>query len=159
MVRALIGQLSQNCIRIPAALESLYSSCEKEKRQPRLDDLLQVLREAILEFSASYIILDALDECNDQTQLLEILQILSGWELEHLHVLLASRKERDIECSLESFISADDTISLRMREVDNDIAIYIKHRLSNDKTLKKWGQDLKLREEIEAALMQKAQGM
>ncbi|OBT38491.1 hypothetical protein VE00_11148 [Pseudogymnoascus sp. WSF 3629] len=135
MVRSLISQLSEQCIRMPLALEALYSSCDKGNRQPSLDALMNVLQQMLLEFPQSYLILDALDECANRAKLLSILEQIAGWQLEEMRVLVTSWKERDIESSLDEI------------------------RLSNDKGLKKWQKTADIRREIETTLMEGSHGM
>ena len=55
MVRSLISQLSQQCVKLPTILETLCSSCENGQRHPSLDDLLEVLYEMIQESPQLYI--------------------------------------------------------------------------------------------------------
>jgi hypothetical protein len=76
-----------------------------------------------------------------------------------LHLLVTSRKERDIENSLESFVGRQNTICLQNELVDKDIQRYVRQRLSNDERLKKWQKDPAIGKEIETALMKGAQGM
>jgi Cdc6-like AAA superfamily ATPase len=159
MVRSLISQLSQQSVKLPTILETLYSSCENGQRHPSLDDFLEVLHKMIQESPQSYIILDALDECGKRTELMGILESMAGWRLESLHILATSRKERDIESSLEDFVDKQNTICLQSKLVDKDIHIYIRQRLSDDKSLRKWQNDRHVQQEIETALMEGAHGM
>jgi hypothetical protein len=159
MARSLISQLSQQCVKLPASLETLFSSCENRQRKPTLDELLEVLQQITLESSQSYIILDALDECANRAELMDTLETIAGWQLKKLHILVTSRRERDIEISLETLVDARNAIDLRTEMVDKDIRAYIDHRLSVDKNLKRWQKDRGIRQEIEAALMEKACGM
>jgi hypothetical protein len=158
-VRSLISQLSQQCIKIPTSLETLFTSCETGQRQPSLDALLEVLHSMIEGFPQSYIILDALDECTDQAELLAILETIAKWKLNELHILVTSRKERDIETSLESIVDTHNIICLQGKLVDKDIFTYVHQRLSDDKSLAKWQKDPDIRLEIETALVKGAHGM
>ena len=159
MVKSLITQLSQQCTRIPTTLETLFSSCENGQRQPSLDALLQALQQTIQEFPRSFIILDALDESTDRAELMEILETMAGWKLESLHIMVTSRKERDLESSLECLAEEHNTICLQSKVVDKDISTYVHHRLYDDKKLRKWYNNVEIRQEIEAALMEGAHGM
>jgi hypothetical protein len=76
-----------------------------------------------------------------------------------IHLLVTSRKEREIENSLQPLIDEGNAICLQSNLVDKDIQSYIDYRLSTDMKLKKWHQDSGIRQEIEGALMNKAQGM
>jgi hypothetical protein len=161
MVRSLVCQLSQQCVKIPKSLDTLISSCGNGQQQPPLHALLEVLQQMISEVPNTYIVLDALDECppGGRTELINILEIISAWKLQNLHILMTSRRERDIESSLETFIREQDFVSLQSKLVDRDIHKYVRHRLSADKQLIKWGNDPARRQDIEEALMKGAQGM
>lgn len=102
-----------------------------------------------------YVIMDALDECEDQQQLLLLIQEITEWKLGTMHILATSRKEGDIEDCLIPCISAQ--INLHNSLVNADIQIYIQERLRNDTKLKKWSA--KIHRQIQAALMDGADGM
>src|SRR5579871_5355398 len=57
MVRSLISQLSQQCVKVPSTLVALFSSYQKGARPALLDAYLQVLQHMIQEFPHTYIIL------------------------------------------------------------------------------------------------------
>ena len=159
MIRSLITQISQQCTKIPRPLDSLFGSCEDGQRQPSVEALLDILRQVCDESPATFIVLEALDECTDRDELMTIINALAEWRLERLHILVTSRKERDIEASLESIVVKSNMISLRDSIVDQDIQRYVRHRLSVDKSLKKWQKDPEICNEIEVALMNGARGM
>ncbi|KAF2264552.1 hypothetical protein CC78DRAFT_229938 [Lojkania enalia] len=158
MVRSLICQLSQQCVKIPTSLDMLFSSCENGQR-PSLHTLLKVLQQMMQESPHVYIILDALDECSERPALMDILETMSAWQLQNSHTLLTSRRERDIDSSLETFIRQQNVVCLQSELVDRDIQKYVRQRLSDEKQLSRWGKDPVLRQDIEAALMKGAQGM
>ncbi|KAI9766559.1 MAG: hypothetical protein M1839_004886 [Geoglossum umbratile] len=66
MIRSLITHLSIQSASTPRALESLFSSCRNGERQPTTSTLLETLQEMVQEFDETFIILDALDCCNDE---------------------------------------------------------------------------------------------
>lgn len=158
MLRSLIWQLAQQSDQILARLDHLYSSCESGKRQPSIDELQEVLRLMIQELLQAFVVLDALDECAQRTELMEILQTIAGWRLQNLHLLVTSRREPDIESTLEEFVDDQSRICLQSALVDKDIQLYVQHRLATDKTLQKWRKD-DIRQEIETVLSDKANGM
>ncbi|KAL1985679.1 hypothetical protein VTN96DRAFT_7546 [Rasamsonia emersonii] len=159
MIKSLISQFSEKCVRIPASLESVLSSDLTGQRQPPLHKLLDMLRAIMQEFPASYIVLDGLDECPDREGLLGVLTKIVRWELENLHMIVLSRDEPDIRRSLEDICNEKDTVCLRSGLVDEDIGRYVRHRLANDKKLRRWHKDHEIRQEIETKLIEKAQGM
>jgi cysteinyl-tRNA synthetase len=159
MLRSLISQLSEQCVKMPLALEALYSSLDKGNRQPSLNALMNVLQEMLQEFPQSYLILDALDECADRAELMRILGQIAGWQVKEMRVLVTSRKERDIESSLDKIVNRECIICLQEQVVDKDIRAYVHQRLSDDKELKKWQKEDEIRREIEATLMEGSHGM
>jgi hypothetical protein len=159
MLRSLLRQLLQRLVTIPSGVNALFSSCDNGQRGPSVDALLEVTRQAAQEFTQVYVVLDALDECTQRSELMDVLEAVAGWKLDNLHLLMTSRKERDIESSLVSYIDERDTVCLQRDVVDQDIQRYVQQRLRDDKGLAKWNKDAAIRQEIEAALMRGAQGM
>jgi hypothetical protein len=88
-----------------------------------------------------------------------MLETVAGWQLDNMHLLVTSRKERDIESSLESYVKEEDTVCLQRDVVDKDIQRYVTQRLSDDKALAKWNKDAVVKQEIEASLTNGARGM
>ena len=156
MVRSLICQLSHQCIQIPPALESL-SECGQGN--PSLDALLRAMHQLLQHLPQTYIILDALDESNKRSRLMSILEQLNQWQIQGLHLLVTSRKEYDIQEILEDIIHEQNVICLQSEVVDRDIQKYVRQRLMDDKSLRKWQKDTVIRDEIESALMKGAHGM
>lgn len=127
-----------------------------EKKQPTVDSLMATFQHMLQCFKHIFILLDALDECKEREDLLELLEIISSWHVEELHILATSRKgKEDIEESLESLITFQVGVDGDL--VDADIHTYICERLRNNAQLRKWPE--RLRMEIEAALVEGAHGM
>jgi hypothetical protein len=159
MLRSLLCQLLQSSVGIPKGVDALFSSCENGKRQPPLHMLLEVTRQAMQEFTQVYVILDALDECTQRSELMDMLETVARWQLDNLHLLMTSRKERDIETCLESYVREEDTVCLQRDVVDQDIQRYVQQRLRDKKSLAKWTKDAAISQEVEDALMRGAHGM
>jgi len=117
------------------------------------------LKSIIQELPQVYILLDALDESAQRVELMEMLKAIAGWQLQNLHLLVTSRKERDIKSSLDSIVGSGNQICLESALVDKDIQRYIQQRLSTDESLYKWKKDNIVRQEIEAKLKEGAHGM
>ncbi|KAL5371605.1 hypothetical protein DPSP01_014146 [Paraphaeosphaeria sporulosa] len=159
MLRSLLCQLLQRAVTIPKGIDALFTSSQNGMRQPSPHALLEVMRLTLQEFTQVYIVLDALDECTLRSELMNMLEAVARWELDNLHLLMASRKERDIERSLETFVTEHDTLCLQRDIVDEDIQRYVRQRLCDDRDLVKWNKDAAIKEEIEVALMRGARGM
>ncbi|KAA8627042.1 multiple ankyrin repeats single kh domain protein [Pyrenophora tritici-repentis] len=159
MLRSLLCQLLQRSVIIPKGVDALFSSCENGQRQPLMHTLLEVTQQTVQDFTQVYVVLDALDECTQRLELMDVLETVARWELNNLHLLMTSRKERDIESSLENYVKEEDTVCLQRNVVDQDIQRYVQQRLSDNKGLAKWNKDAAIRQEIETALMRGARGM
>jgi Cdc6-like AAA superfamily ATPase len=159
MLRSLLCQLLQRSVAIPKGVDALFSSWENGQRKPSLHALLDMTRQVAQDFAHVYVVLDALDECTQRSELMDMLKTMARWRLDNLHLLMTSRKERDIESSLEEYIKDEEALGLQRDVVDQDIQRYVQQRLHNDKGLAKWNKDAAIRQEIEAALMHGARGM
>jgi len=99
LIRSLITQVSSHYSTCPDLLVTLYSQHLDGQRQPTTKGLMSTLK-AMLKgkgFQHVYVIMDALDECEDREQLLLLIQEITEWKLGTMHILATSRKERDIE--------------------------------------------------------------
>jgi hypothetical protein len=98
LIRTLISQLSDTRHGgITEKLADLYKHCG-EVQQPSDEELEIVLRDILDRFSQAYIIIDALDECNDRLKTLNWANKLIS-DTNHkanLHVVVTSRPESDI---------------------------------------------------------------
>jgi hypothetical protein len=158
MIRALVTQLSRQYIRIPSVLESVFASSNNGQSQPSDRALLDVLRYMYKDFPATYIVIDALDECKNRENLMAIIKTITSWQLAGLHLVLTSRKEQEIEDTLKSLVDACNIIPLGSKVMDQDIQRYVHQRILDDKKLRKW-QGGDIQREIEVALIKGAQGM
>jgi hypothetical protein len=157
MIRSFVCQLSQQFIKIPPDLDELYTSCENGYRQPSPIKLFKTLRQMIEDFPRTYIIIDALDESSNRRELMKTVTNMLGWKLQGLHVIFTSRKEGDIMRTLERNISYENIVCLQKKEVNEDIQVYVRKRLSEDESLQKWRDDVRPR--IESSLIKGAHGM
>jgi Cdc6-like AAA superfamily ATPase len=159
MVRSIITQLIRRCSVVPKSLDTLFSSCEKGQQQNSMEAYLECLRETVQEFPHVYLVLDALDECVSKGELMNILTTMAEWRIKTLHMLVTSRKERNIERSLEKLVEEKFIICLQSQIVDKDIRLYVRERLCTDKDLQKWSTNRELQDEIENTLLNGAHGM
>jgi hypothetical protein len=159
MLRSLLCQLLQRSGTTHKSLDALFSSRGNGLQQPVLHVLLEVTRQMMQSFTRVYVVVDALDECAQHSELMDVLATVKGWQLQNLHLLMTSRRERDIESSLEVYVDNKDTVCLQSNIIDQDIQRYVQHRLSHDKSLAKWEKNSAIRQEVENVLMRGAHGM
>ena len=153
--RSLVEQLAWQSVNALAFLDSVVSRKQNANEQPKQEELELTLQQMLGDFEETFIIIDALDECEEREELILLLVKLKSWGGEKMHVLVTSRKERDIEEGLAPLLTRE--IRLQSALVDKDICNYISERLRNDTKLRKWPTNV--REEIERALIDGAQGM
>lgn len=118
-----------------------------------------MVHQLIQAFSNVNFVFDALDECSQRVELLQILAMMREWRLGNTHIVVTSRRERDIETRLQEVECLENSLTLERDFVDEDIRQYVRQRLSNDKAMNKWVEDSALREEIETTLIGGSQGM
>jgi hypothetical protein len=158
LVRSLIWQLSEQAQRMPEAIEALYNQCGGSGvRQPSLESLQSILLLVLRQSHHTYLIVDALDECTDRTELLDWIKEIMCAQVGRLHVLATSREDVDIKIGLMKLSPA--SICLEGDSVNSDIATYLDSKLLPDPERKTWRDDADIRNEVKMSLTQGAQGM
>ncbi|KAJ7604359.1 hypothetical protein DFH06DRAFT_1487687 [Mycena polygramma] len=89
MLRSIIMQLSEQSPIPFSVLDLHFQSCQGGKF-PTYNDLLVMLNTILSQFSGTYIILDALDECSEHDELVEFISTLREWT-NPVHLLVASQ--------------------------------------------------------------------
>ncbi|KAL8818034.1 MAG: hypothetical protein Q9191_008027, partial [Dirinaria sp. TL-2023a] len=136
-------------------LEELYQSCGNGQQQPAEDVIRSLFKDAVVCTEHKYIVLDALDECTDREYFTTFIRELVHLQQNSLRIMITSRREKDIEEQLDSI--AKYNINIQSAIVDEDIRVYVRHRLATDPKLNKWSRSVQ--EDIIAALMKKADNM
>ncbi|CAG8977987.1 hypothetical protein HYALB_00001869, partial [Hymenoscyphus albidus] len=155
LIRSLVAQLYGQASHTPAGLEKLFNEFQNTSFQPPLASLVQVLSQIITCFPKVYIIIDALDECEELDEILDILRVVQGWKENRLHTIVTSRDLVDIRNSLSQVVT--DTLCVETSNIGQDISIYIAERLEVDSRLVRWPPEI--RDMIRKTLMDKAHGM
>jgi hypothetical protein len=136
-------------------VKTLYESYQHS--EPPTDRLMSAIRSSISEAGEVYIVIDALDECpnesGERSELCVTLRNILEWKKQNIHILAVSRRETDLFETLEP-LSAIGPMSLESRVIDEDIQKFIKKQLSTDRKLNRWPIETKL--EIEERQMKSA---
>lgn len=159
LLRSLLSQLSRSIKTGMPKLRELYHSCDKGRRQPSNDALSATLKSMLQSTPATYILLDALDECKNRSKLLDLIQTINDWQLENLHLLVTSRPEADITEVIAPLAGPEGTIELAPSPGNDDISNHIQTRLSLDRNLSRWRKRPDIQERIEKRLLDKGNGM
>lgn len=110
-------------------------------------------------YEKTFIVLDALDECEDRQELLNFIENAIGWKSQKLNVIMTSRKLKDFEDFFDAEVEEQGRLSIQNEKVDEDIRSYVHGKLQNDRRFKRWRGQPKVRKEIETRLMEKSDGM
>lgn len=155
MIRSLVTQLILCQKSSSDVLDSLYS----RGRQPTGEELLVTFHSMMTTYDEVFVVIDALDECEERPELLSDIEEVMEWKDIHLHILVTSRKEADIEDSLNPLCDDGMSICIHRASVDADIRTYVHDRLLEDRRFRRWRDHTKVQQEIENTLMGKANGM
>ena len=136
-------------------LKELFEKCKKGLEKPTDYDLYVVLRSYLSGFQDVYLFIDALDECANVEEVLELVKLINGWSIRSCHILVTSRKELPIVNSLRQAMPTE--LDLTFMPVNQDIAKYIDHMLFFETELNTWNPNAK--ELIKFTLMRKGKAM
>lgn len=156
MLLSLLQQLFDRGNRTSKVLDD---SLSKGRQQLALEQLHSLLRTISTEFRDVYIVLDALDECQDLEKVFDTLEEINTWTDNNVHVLLTSRETKDIKEFVDGLEVNKHSIRLSAAVVKQDIRMYIRDRLCTDRNLKRWRSYPKVQEEIENSLVESSDGM
>jgi hypothetical protein len=158
MICSLVIQLSRAWGSIPASIQELHEQCRKGMDRPCLHDLMDVFTSMCSLFPSSiYIVIDALDECavNERRILLKLMAAFA--KQAHVHLFVSSRPEPDITSEMGRLVDSSHRVDLQASRIRGDIESYIKQRLDEEETFRRWGVDgMRM---IETRLSEDANGM
>ncbi|KAF2196060.1 purine and uridine phosphorylase, partial [Delitschia confertaspora ATCC 74209] len=165
MLRSLISQLYQKKEDNQKYLDILFSTHGDGHHQPSCKSLCEVFYQMIESIKEVWIVLDALDECRTRAGsltegLLKWAKELLNSEQRNVHLLVTSRPEQDIHMELKYLArNKDDIVFIQSELIEHDINTYIHAKVKQGNGLKRWRQQPEVQDNIEAQLMQKANGM
>ncbi|THC91604.1 hypothetical protein EYZ11_008926 [Aspergillus tanneri] len=159
LVRSLVAQLYSRCENSRNELNKLFSSCEDGRRQPTYESLSTTFMQMAKYVQKIQIVIDALDECKTRRDLLSWMENLARSGHTGFHLLATSRKEEDIELEITQWLHHGNIIPIQQDTVNRDIRLYVHRRLRNDRGFERWHPEPSVQDEIEAELMENADGM
>ncbi|KAK4061799.1 hypothetical protein Trihar35433_9399 [Trichoderma harzianum] len=144
---------------IPRAFRSLYDTHFPSKTPP-MEELDSVLGEVIDLSEETFLIIDALDECDSEFvkgEAIDFLASLLGKAKSKLHILITSRLEVDIETKISQLSISTHSVALHAIDVDRDIRKHLEALMREDDSFKAWSHALKKR--VIEHLVQNADGV
>lgn len=144
MMRSIAAQIENSLCYdgLSQALEHLYSDCQNagSSRQPTLDEVTNLIVALSALAPTVYIILDALDECQNRDKLLKAIITLKESAI-RAKLFVTSRQEHDIiECLTKDGIAP---MTVLEDAIKVDIGLYVSSTLHNDPHLRRLPEELK----------------
>ncbi|OWT42731.1 NACHT domain-containing protein [Pochonia chlamydosporia 170] len=128
MVRSFIRQLSPSPPL--ASTQKLWKEHSERGSEPTLNELTAILGDIINDSKEVFVIIDALDECQQTSQLQERTSLLRyintclNRHKDNLHILVTSRVDHDIKSALEHYKA------IKIEEwIDGDVRMYIEKQI------------------------------
>ncbi|EWC43627.1 hypothetical protein DRE_01514 [Drechslerella stenobrocha 248] len=161
LIRALISQLYRQSTEASQELSSLFASCQDGGRQPERQSLCQTFLRMIKRLKEVWIVIDALDECQgtDRETLTSWMREILCFNHKNVHLLVASRAEIDIKSGIMEFAHTNCILSIESDLIYYDISSYVYSKVRESNGFKRWRRRPEIQEEIETALLEKANGM
>ena len=152
IMRSLMRQLIQGRAPVPDPIYKLYRQHLDNATSPSSLGLSQTFSELWQHFDDVFIIIDALDECNDRVGRALVHELRAFQP--RIRLLITSRYLESIKCQLEDFQP------LEIRASTDDIHLYIEHQVSTSPRLLKFiTKDPTLLDSIRKNVTDRAQGM
>ena len=154
VIGSLIGQLAKQQIAFPECVQRLYDDHSQGRVRPSIEELFDLIQDVLKgELRHTYLVLDALDECTDRTELLMGLVKLNSYSDLNVNILVTSREERDIKQEFNGLPSH----CLKEADIAGDVELYVTAEMEKEKRLKNMTPVVKLR--IKSTLVEGAKGM
>lgn len=114
-----------------------------------------IVKEVLESFRGVYIVIDALDECEQGKEVLRWIKELVECKHGRLHLLISSRQDRHFRNSFESLTTS--ILALNEHTFEEDIQLYIREQLSTDPRMMRWPSSVQ--KTIEQSLIANAGGL
>jgi Cdc6-like AAA superfamily ATPase len=124
LLSALLKQLVQEQSLIPKPVKELYDYHSKRKTRPSFDEVSKSLCSIIESYSQVFIVVDALDECNDNTCTKLLSEIRNLQTRSNTKLMATSRFSSTI---MQNF---KEDIKLEIRADDEDVERYLESQMS-----------------------------
>lgn len=153
LISTLLVQLSAQSTTVMLEVVKFKAEYSKTVKHPQKESLVAILLRLLDDFNDVFIVLDALDECDDYQELCTILfEIVISPKV---HLLATSRWLQFLEQSFNQLRATH--VTLKQEGQDLDIRLYTSHVVSSDVQLRQWPTVTQAR--IEKVLSSKARGM
>ena len=153
IVTNVLKQLAMGRPTLPQSLKDLYTQHKARRTRPSLSEIKTTIRHVASGYSKTFIIVDALDECQVAPNHLDkvIQEILDIQTDIKANLFATSRIIKQIESKFEN------AIKLSIRAQESDVMMFLRSQLGNCQILS--SQTPSLREEIPRVITRAVDGM
>lgn len=152
MLSSLLKQLASAKTELSHHVLELYRKSTRQSRQPKLEDLEEVMVPTCEAFDRVFLIIDALDECSPERRRPVLKALKRLHEVQSISIFATSRPyPEDVMKAFEPF----PNIAIEAR--DPDIRKYVRIEIDNNHNLDDTGAEFK--EDIVIKLSRKARNM
>jgi len=127
LTASLVKQLARKHGVMPPRLEELYNKFSRGGKRPDLEELTALLLQLSGSFLQTYIVVDALDECESTVHRKQFLSVLQAMEDAHIKLFITSRSHPpDIRRAFNG------KSQLNIVATEQDIREYLAGRIDDD---------------------------
>ncbi|KAH0371624.1 Pfs, NACHT and ankyrin domain protein, partial [Aureobasidium melanogenum] len=162
MIRTFIQQLYVQEEASRQSLDRPFQQYHERNEQPGLASLENVFANMLHRAAHTRIVIDALDEsCQQRYTLAWLRQISANQDIapNKLNIIIASRREYDIESAFRKWISERNVLPIKADDVKKDISNFVHSQIQLDPRLERWRGRPDVQLEIESKLTKKANGI
>jgi hypothetical protein len=153
LLASLLKQLTQGLYPLPESVKSLYDSHNEKRTRPNFIELSSTLQSVAALYSRTFIVVDALDECqaSDGCRTRLLTEIFALRNKSGANIFSTSRSIPEIS---EHF---KNSLQLEIRASDHDVQRYLDGHMLELPTCVR--RNIKLQGEIKAAIVKAVNGM
>jgi hypothetical protein len=126
LLGSLLEQLARRLFPLPTKLTTLYERHEKNRTQPSVKELQEVLHDIASFFERCFIVVDGLDECTDNEVMKFLLETLTGLQQSSGASILTM--SRDIQ-PIRHHFEVQGCTKIEIKAPDRNVGMYLDHRI------------------------------
>ena len=154
-LRSVLKQLSLQTLYAPVI--SLYEEHSNGNVIASERSLRETLRLVLPNVPALYFVVDALDECIERNEIIDLIILLKSWGSANIHILVSSRQEPEIK---EGLLGAQPLeIDITQKMIHRDVELFIDERISRSQRLDRWCKKADVNQKLRSTLLRGANGM
>lgn len=154
LLASLLKQLTKGGVSLPQSVRQLYETYQRTRTRPLINEVSQTLQSVVRDYSKSFIVVDAVDECRvtngERNEFLAELFKLHA--VTAANIFVTSRSIPEIEKEFEG-----RSTKLEIRATDEDLEKYLDRHILKLPTFISNHPDLQ--KEIRTAIVEAADGM